>query len=140
MAKATGFTCDVPDCEVFATGTGEMPDGWMTLVISVVVPREASFTEGTSGVDRKLSTMHICSNKCLGRLAKLRSTTDAPEKDKEGGSGRGNYKRSPENREMLARSNYKRWHRAGKHVNEPMVGCPDCEAETMAETASEGVG
>ena len=120
MAKFEGHRCDRPECTNVGTvedpSKQRLPDGWYTL--------DPHAPDG-----RKFD---LCSAKCVRLLAGERERMDRPPKERA-------ISHAVTGGTMAAAhaGNLTRWHKAGKHQDDPRPGCPMCEAET---TPAEEVG
>lgn len=120
MAKATGFTCDNPECGKFLVGDS-LPAGWLVLAVAL--------EKGIGGQDR----MELCSNFCLAQLAVAR--TEAEGKPLTTAATPRRVYKSPEARQRAIDNGRRTSHKV-HHLGKGVVveGCKFCEEATTPVT------
>ena len=118
MAKATGFTCDNPECGKFLVGDS-LPAGWLVLAVAL--------EKGIGGQDR----MELCSNFCLAQLAVARTEAEGRPLKGTKPSGRRLYK--SEEARLRAQENGRRTTHKVHHADKGVLveGCTYCEESTV---------
>lgn len=107
MARITGYRCDRPGCTTVVQDAEKAPDGWI---------RVQPIINGST------DSFDMCSNKCLGLFAKARVQADKETTPTTDGK--------QAQADALRIGSLQRWHREGKHKNDPKPECPDCIEET----------
>lgn len=109
MARTAGFSCD--KCGKFETAEDDskarLPLGWIRVTVET---NTGSLSDGWD----------LCSSKCMLTLARERVAAEKEIGDPP----------SEAKQQAGRNANMVRWHREGKHDDDPMPECPECEAAT----------